>query len=373
MFISALARIMLAATIVATPIIGLAAPQATQTASVDDLRSRQSVIEARQQDEKESIEKQIESVEKEIDALNTRVNDARQIITFVYNGISVFGLLISVLGLALGTFAIRRAEDKAREAARKSAKEWMDDHSQDLRRETDDRTKQMRSEFDQLKIGVQTLAYDAETSIDAARYKTERRAEETIAKLAAVQRLIDADKPPSQDRIVDAQVVKDAKDAENVLKDKPENKYSATDWIGRGLAAYAENKFEFALEYFSEAAETRDATSSEVARALVNKGVTLGQLNRSEDAIAVNDEVVARFGDAAEPELREEVARALFNKGITLGQLNRSEDEIAVYDEVLARFGDAAEPELRKIVEETKSLRGFNDTPGQSLFRWPRA
>jgi hypothetical protein len=33
-------------------------------------------------------------------------------------------------------------------------------------------------------------------------------------------------------------------------------------------------------------------------------------------------------------------ARALFNKGGTLGALGRVEDEIAVYDDVLARFGN---------------------------------
>jgi hypothetical protein len=73
----------------------------------------------------------------------------------------------------------------------------------------------------------------------------------------------------------------------------------------------------------------------------------------------VYDELLARFGEAAEPVLREEVASALFYKGVTLGQLNRSKDEIAVYDDLLARFGDAAESTLRTIVEETKSLRGF--------------
>jgi hypothetical protein len=96
--------------------------------------------------------------------------------------------------------------------------------------------------------------------------------------------------------------------------------------------------------------------------------------------ITVYDEMLARFRDAAEPALRERVAGAMVNKGVRLGQLNRSEDAIAVFDELLAHFGDAAEPAfrarvarsamvpaLRKIVEETTSLQGFNDTPGESL------
>jgi len=62
---------------------------------------------------------------------------------------------------------------------------------------------------------------------------------------------------------------------------------------------------------------------------LFNKGVSLGQLERSEDAIAVYDQVLAWFADAPEPALRELVAKALYNKGVSLGQLDRSEDAIA--------------------------------------------
>lgn len=44
-------------------------------------------------------------------------------------------------------------------------------------------------------------------------------------------------------------------------------------------------------------------------------GFTLGVLGRSEEAIAVYDDVVARFGAASELLLREGVATALANKG----------------------------------------------------------
>ena len=42
--------------------------------------------------------------------------------------------------------------------------------------------------------------------------------------------------------------------------------------------------------------------------------------------------------------MRERVAKALFNKGVTLSRLNDVEQAIAVYDEVLRRFGGTAEP-----------------------------
>ena len=90
-------------------------------------------------------------------------------------------------------------------------------------------------------------------------------------------------------------------------------------------------------------------------RALFNKGVTLGALNRGEEEIAVYDEVVGRFGEATEPALRERVAMALVNKGNRLGALNRGEDAIAVYDEVVGRFGEATEPALRAQVAKAQA------------------
>ena len=111
------------------------------------------------------------------------------------------------------------------------------------------------------------------------------------------------------------------------------------------------------LEQGGSDAESR----AKVARALVNKGLTLGQLNQSEEAIAVYDEVLRRFGEAAEPALREQVAWALVGKGIALEPSNRSEEAIAVYDEVARRFGEATEPALRELVARALNGSGFTD------------
>ena len=52
----------------------------------------------------------------------------------------------------------------------------------------------------------------------------------------------------------------------------------------------------------------------QVAKAMVNKAVRLGELGRGTEEIAVYDDVIARFGTAKEPALRERAARALLNK-----------------------------------------------------------
>jgi tetratricopeptide (TPR) repeat protein len=96
-----------------------------------------------------------------------------------------------------------------------------------------------------------------------------------------------------------------------------------------------------------------------VAKALVNKGITLGQLNRSEEAIGAYNELLQRFGDSPEPALREHVGKALYNKGATLGRLNRSEEEIGAYNELLQRFGDSPEPALRERVAKALYNKGI--------------
>ncbi|MGI9003479.1 MAG: hypothetical protein ACR2GH_17785, partial [Pseudonocardia sp.] len=65
------------------------------------------------------------------------------------------------------------------------------------------------------------------------------------------------------------------------------------------------------------------ALREQVAMALVNKGVELGVVGRSAEAVAAYAEVVARYGDDPALALREQVVRALVNKSIWLGILGR--------------------------------------------------
>ena len=122
-------------------------------------------------------------------------------------------------------------------------------------------------------------------------------------------------------------------------------------------AAYLEHALACAMTAMQTLAQAGDAS------ALSNVGVLLGELGRREEAAGVYDQVVARFGEAPEPALREQVAKALFNKGVTLGQLGRSEEEAGVYDQVVARFGGASEPALCEQV--AKSLVNKGVTLGQ--------
>ncbi|HEY8693730.1 MAG TPA: hypothetical protein VIR57_13435, partial [Chloroflexota bacterium] len=134
------------------------------------------------------------------------------------------------------------------------------------------------------------------------------------------------------------------------------------DWIGE--QASRESLVEPTLYESSFATRSaaprrlQEADDDVVAVALGNKGVTLGELGRSEDAMAVYDEIVARFGDRTEAGVAEQVARALAYKGVTLGELGRPEDEMAVYDEVVVRFGDRTEAGIAELVARALAYKG---------------
>ena len=93
-------------------------------------------------------------------------------------------------------------------------------------------------------------------------------------------------------------------------------------------------------------------------RALSDKGLSLYNLDRKDEALRVCDEMVARFGTANEPRLREVVALALSCKGFLLYILKRTDGALRVCDEIVARFGTANEPKLRGMMEGALSGKG---------------
>ncbi len=137
----------------------------------------------------------------------------------------------------------------------------------------------------------------------------------------------------------------------------------ATALVNKGVRLAQLDKSEEAIAVYDEVVKRFGEASDlqlqvQVAMALVNKGVRLAQLDKSEEAIAVYDEVVKRFGESSDLQLWERVAKALFNKGDRLGRLDKSEEAIAVYDEVVKRFGESSDLQLWERVAKALFNKG---------------
>ncbi|HEU5480263.1 MAG TPA: hypothetical protein VFU90_10545, partial [Candidatus Tumulicola sp.] len=69
---------------------------------------------------------------------------------------------------------------------------------------------------------------------------------------------------------------------------------------------------------------------------------------RLDDELACYDDVVAQFGYARPAEIVTQVALALLNKGVALGSHRMHERAIVAYNEVVRRFGERSESSLRE-------------------------
>ena len=85
----------------------------------------------------------------------------------------------------------------------------------------------------------------------------------------------------------------------------------------------------------------------QVARALLNKGVTHDRRGEPDAELAAYDDLLARFGASELPDLQVQAARALLNKALTLGRRGEPDAELAAYDDLLARFGASELPDLQ--------------------------
>ena len=90
------------------------------------------------------------------------------------------------------------------------------------------------------------------------------------------------------------------------------------------------------------------------ARELWDKGIALAESGRWEEALTACRELVRRFGGSEAADDRKEVSLALFLMGDVLGELNRSEEAIAVWDDAVRRGG-----ENRQLIAMVLANKGF--------------
>jgi hypothetical protein len=108
----------------------------------------------------------------------------------------------------------------------------------------------------------------------------------------------------------------------------------------------------------AEAAKIEGKNAEEHAKMLLDKGSSLGLDYHKEEAIAVYDDLIARFGSATETPLREYVAKALGWTELMLWTRGREKEANAIYADLIARFGFTDTPLLKQFREETRQHPG---------------
>ena len=280
--------------------------------------------------------------------------------TTVGNYIGVTSVLITVFVFGAGFITYISAKSKAKDEARDASALWFKQNAADLQKEIE----KLRAEAQ--KVSEQIESHGNQIASEAS----------SFAELAAASRaVLDSARAPAAGTSREApnlQALQTVRDASDALKKKPESQFTAADYFARGLASFSSENYQSALSAFEQAItlSKADATANKIAQYLFAKGVTLGALGKSEEAIAVYDEIDRRFGKDESPGVRAQVAKGLVNKGVTLGALGKSEEAIAVYDEIDRRFGKDESPGVREKVAMALNGLGFAKIL-LAKVRWP--
>lgn len=302
--------------------------------------------------ELESQKLTLDSARSETAAVGKRVDDS-----LIYSGQSLdrFGLWITIILASVGVVGYLSVTQKSKEEARSSAEQWFDNRATELQRKISDLEAEVELAKARISGHVDDVGkYAHETKVDVGKFAHEAKA--AIARQGPL--VADGQKIETLEK---ASVVEQRAE---VLKDVPPSSYKYDDWNSLAFAAYDKGMLEEAALHWLKSSQVLGANEFDIAAALYNRGVAQSLLNQPEAAIATYDEVVRRFGDATELNLREIVSSALLNKGNTQARLRQLEAAMVTYDEMVLRFGDA--PELNLRVQAATAL--FNKGIAQSDF-----
>jgi tetratricopeptide (TPR) repeat protein len=247
--------------------------------------------------------------------------------------------------------AVSEAKDWLMEDAKKETKQLSADlvqHSmttlephikeleQDLKSKIEEHVTAAKKQFDDMMADVDKKHHDVQDTL--------ARVQEAIQKGDGAQ-VSNADKN-ALDKAAQASGV------------KPEDQRKYLDWSVAAIQAFLKGNYVEAAKAYDRAAQSSDATQIQVAESLFNKSSILLKDDRSDEALAALDEVVARFGESEELALREWVAKALVNKSAALNMAGRPDEALVACDAVEARFGMSTELALREAVARALVNKG---------------
>ena len=130
---------------------------------------------------------------------------------------------------------------------------------------------------------------------------------------------------------------------------KPEADRTFADWNRLAFAANKNNGKDQAITYWEKALNAPDVDDSKIAKTLFNIGVAWYYLGKYQKVIEVYDQLLDSFSDSTVPSVQEQCARALVNKGMTLGEkLNDPQGEVSAYDELLQHFAASLVPSVQE-------------------------
>lgn len=355
--------------------VAISSPVASAAVTQDELTAAKELQQAKLDSVKELHQKDVDSLRQQLAAVDKRVDDQLTVTGQAIDryGVattwvsSLIGLMVTLLLVLVGFLGYGKAKSDAKEAAKEqaetSAKQWLDAQGKTLEKEIAD----LKQKALQIQAQMEHAEHEVKTKAESIKEEMDIKTKEAIGTL---QTSIEKPSSVSESEQKKAQQVLQSRSEE--LQKPAELSRSFDDWNALAFAAHSAKKPEDAIFYWRKASEVPHAGAANVAQALLNRGVTQSELKQHEAETATYDELLRRFGDATEPELREYAVKALNNRGFNRLLLAKSfgpkndlakEHLRAALDDFNQAIACAAEPLGRVLGNRAYAQQLFGNTP----------
>ena len=317
-------------------------------------------------------------VETKLDANDKRIADFSIHTTaqgtqtaWVSNLIAMMALGITVVSIVAGFAIYNGAAAKAKNEARNVAESWFNDNSTKIQ----NRIAELEENANRFHLQITELEEKALSSLarmdrDSERVTAAATSAENAVKHAAERLISKSISASSKNRIpnTDDQIV--IKQANDVLKQKPENNFSASDHYIRGVSFFTAGNFQNALESFTSAIDlSKYYIFTERAKYLMAKATVLSRLDRDAESIEILDEILQLESDFLSDD--PTVIQSLVNKAVSLNKLGRFEEEVAAYNIAISKFNNNTDTnivtQLVKAIHYKALTLGLMSKPSDAL------
>jgi tetratricopeptide (TPR) repeat protein len=138
---------------------------------------------------------------------------------------------------------------------------------------------------------------------------------------------------------------------------------NATELLDTGRSFTAKDRHEDAIAIYDDLVG-RYGTSidaqirTQVAKALLEKARALEHFGRWQEKLAIYEDLLQRLGSTPESSVASELAEALYAKAMTLGQLGRGDEAVVIYDDLAERFENSLEGPVGERVAKALFAKG---------------
>lgn len=275
----------------------------------------------------EILQKQSDQTTTKIDSLEKDIRDEYKIVTDrqnerigdIENHFNIFLAILGIFAAIAGYITFK----KSKELALTEVKDWLEKNGDSI-----------KTEMAKFEAELEVLKKQAKDATDEHNKKLIATSQEAENELQKLQQTIQDGKEKTHE-IKKTDNDNALSTIAQLLREKPQSAYTFEDWNKLAFDSYKRNQKDDALFYWRNAVKMTNEVSIQKTQILFNIGITLSQLNRSKEAIAVYDELISELQETQNEALQKKKVNAIFNKAVELSNLNRSDEEIVTYDELI--------------------------------------